>query len=417
MYFLNLLKRISSNPHFDNFKGFIIGGIIAIILGYCGNYLINKNLFKEELGLFSYHYNLMTLLASVASLGFYQAYLRFNNNFFNVDKLVKIVKSGSIILTLLLFVVSFIFFGNIYIASFSFLLLFNERIYYFRSAKKIMRMNVLKYIYSLILISCLLFFIKTNQLNFEKALFSYGIAYITVFLLGLFEEKSKSTTCPTGQSDLSIYFILKFCLPIVLTNIVVWVAQVSDQVIMKKYLSLVDLGNYAIGYRIIVVIQIFTSLFLLYYPMLYFEEANKKNFRMIKKIRSSFILLLFVVTIFLIIFRKHLYILLGATQYLDFTNIFVFLAIAEFIRNVSGFYLIYRDFTLQVWFGTVAIGIAALVSLTLNIMFIPKYGIYFAACVQLFAAVIYFVVTFFIAIRPEKNYFKLVNECSMTTTV
>lgn len=399
-----LIKRISSNPHYKNFKGFAIGGIIAIFLGYFGNYIINKNLSKEDLGLFSYHFNLMTLLSSVFSLGFYHAYLRFNNDSFNTYRLTKMIRSGSIITSLLLFLVAYILFNNIFIASFSFFILFNERIYYFRSEKKITRMNLLKYLSSLILIGCLVCFVKFNHLTFEKALVSYGIAYLIVFFLGLLDDKKKVNSI--DRSTLTIGFILKFTVPIVFTSIVVWISHVSDQMIMKEYLPLTDLGNYAIAYRIIVVIQIFTSLFLLYYPMLYFEESDKKNYATIKKIRYAFILLLFLVTAILIICRKYLYILLGASQYLDYTDIFICLAIAEFIRIVAGFYLIFRTFTMQNWYGTIAIGISAFISLILNIIFIPKYGIYFAAFVQVFTAVIYFLITYFIAIRPERNYFK-----------
>jgi O-antigen/teichoic acid export membrane protein len=227
------------------------------------------------------------------------------------------------------------------------------------------------------------------------------------------DEKKELLVTPTDKENITLRYILKFTIPIVLTTIVIWIAQVSDQIIMKEYLSITDLANYAIGYRIIAVIQIFTSLFLIYYPMLYFEEANKKNHTVINKIRYAFILLLFFVTVALIIFRKYLYILLGATQYLDYTNIFIFLAIAEYIRTVSGFYLIYRDFTLQVWYGTITIGISALISVILNIIFIPNFGIYFAAFTQLLSAIIYFCITYFIAIRPERNYFRLANKYSL----
>lgn len=402
-----LVRNILKNKHFKNFKNFILGGIITIILGYIGNYLINKNLSKEDLGLFSYYYNLLTLLTTIFSLNIYVSYLRFNTGAYNEVQLKKNVKFISIIATVALIITTYIISKNILISVFSFLIIFNERTYFFRSKKEISKMNGIKYMSSIILIIGLLSYTKSNNFTFDKALLSYGIGYIVSVILGFILERKnkKNDIINRNVESTSIKRLLKYSIPISLTSIIIWISHVSDQIVMKEFLPLTELGNYAISYRIIVVIQIFTSLFLLYYPMLYFEEADKRNYSLIKRIRNIFIIILFLFTLILIFSRKFVYIILGASQYLDYTYIFIYLIIAEFIRIVSGLFLSFRSYTLQNWYSLIAIAIPSIIQICMNIIFIPKFGVYFAAIMQLISAILYLFITIFLAVIPEKRYF------------
>lgn len=405
----DFINKITKNKHFNNFKGFIIGGVIAILLGYIANFLINRNLSKEDMGLFSYYYNLFGLLVTVFSINVYSTYLRFNTGKFNLEQLKKNVRLISVSATVVLGILIFIITRNVLISTYSFLILFNERTYFFRSEKKIRQMNGIKYLSSSVLIVGLLYFVKFKELTFDKALLCYGFGYIISVIVGWFIERKNKNCVFINYDDkesISLNKLLKYSIPVTLTTIVSWFSHVSDQVIMKQFLSLTELGTYAISYRIIVVIQIFTSLFLMYYPMLYFEEADNNNYSLINKIRNSFIFILLLITVVLIFSREYVYILLGATQYLEFTNIFIYLVIVEFIRIVSGLFLSFRSYTLQTTYALFAILIPTICQLVLNIVFIPKFGVYFAAFTQVASALIYLLITIFIAIIPERKHFK-----------
>lgn len=402
----NTITNLLKNKHFRNFKGFIFGGIVAIILGYVGNFLINKNLTKEDMGLFSYYYNLFVLLTTIFSVNIYTSYLRFNLAGFNRLQLKRNVKLISIFATILLAIVIIILTENALASTFAFLILFNERTYFFRSEKAISKMNNIKYLSSVILIIGLLLFIQADRLSFDTALISYGIGYIISVLIGyLFDNKNEEHHITKETKPLPIRKILKYTIPVTLAAVVSWFSHVSDQIVMKNFLTLSELGTYAISYRIIVIVQIFTSLFLMYYPMLYFEEADKNNFVLINKIRKLFILILLFFTLLLIFGRRFVYIVLGASHYLEFTDIFIYLIIAEFIRIIAGLYLSFRSYTLQTHYSLYAIAIPTIIQLVLNIIFIPKYGLYFAAYTQLASALLYFIITIFTAIKPERKYF------------
>ena len=186
------ISNILRNKHFKNFKGFIFGGIISIILGYIGNFLINKNLSKDDMGLFSYYYNLFGLLTTVFSINIYSTYLRFNTGKFNLTQLKNNVRLISVLATAILSTVIFIITKNILITTYSFLILFNERIYFLRSEKKIRQMNGIRYLSSSVLIVGLIYFVKLNKLTFDIALLCYGFGYIISVIIGwLIERKNK----------------------------------------------------------------------------------------------------------------------------------------------------------------------------------------------------------------------------------
>lgn len=402
---INIFKRVRENNHFDHFKRFIIGGFVSILLGYFSTYLINKNLSKEDLGLLSYYQNIMTLLASVFSIGVHHAYLRFNNSGYNSTNLAKAVYQISILGTIALLFFSFFVFKNYYISAFSFFILFNERIYYYRSSKLITRMNILKYSASVILIICMVWYISDGKLDFEKVIFFTGIGYLLVFIIGYFSRKTEKKNL--DGEIIEYKKIIIYTAPLAGTEIIRWILQYSDQILMKEYLNLVDLANYAVAVRILNVIRILTALFLLYYPMLYFEEADNRNYKIINKTRYGFIISLCIVSITLIILRKSLYLIMGAEQYLDYTNIFVFLVIAEVIRIIGSLFLTFRTYRLQTWYSVLTTFVSAAITISLNFLFLAKYGIIFAALVQVATSIVFLFLVYFLAIKQERKYFRI----------
>lgn len=405
MSLLNIFKRVRKNHHFDNFKRFVIGGIVSILLGYLSTYLINKYLSKEDLGLLSYYQNIMTLLTSVFSIGVQHAYLRFNTSGYNSPILVKAVYQISILGTIALLFFSLFFFKNYYISAFSFFILFNERIYYYRSSKLITRMNILKYSSSVILIICMVWFIRYGKLDFEKVIFFTGIGYLFVFIIGAFFWRTVSKN--SNGKIIGYKKIIIYTAPLAGTEIIRWVLQYSDQILMKEYLNLIELANYAVAVRILNVIRILTALFLLYYPMLYYEEADNRNYKIINRIRYGFITSLCVVSITLIIIRKPLYLVMGAEQYLNYTNIFVLLVIAEVIRIIGSLFLTFRTYRLQTWYSVLTTFVSAAITIMLNFLFLAKYGIIFAALVQVATSIVFLFLVYFLAIKQERSYFRI----------
>jgi O-antigen/teichoic acid export membrane protein len=398
MTIIQTYKKIRNNRHFDNFKKFAIGGILTILLGYISTYLINKHLSKEDLGLFSYHQSVMILLTSIFSMGVHHAYLRYNNESVNQKELANIIG---------LFLFSYLLFENVYISVISFIILFNERIYFYRSSKRIRRMNVLKYLYYSILIILLYSFIYYGGIDYEKVILALGGGYLLIYIVDVVYGKNHFLQSDNSKIIIPVKEIFLYSLPLAGAEVVRWILQYSDQVLMKEFLTVIELANYAIAVRVLNVIQIFTSLFLLYYPMLYFEEADKKNFKIIKSIRLGFIFLLCFVAVVLIFLRKPLYIAMGAEQYLNYTYIFVILIIAEVTRIVGSLFLTFRTYRLQTWFTTLTILVSAVFAISCNFIFLPRYGIIVAAIVQVVTSVIYLLLVYFLAIRQERDYFRL----------
>lgn len=407
MTVIQTYKKIRNNRHFDNFNKFAFGGVFTILLGYISTYLINKNLSKQDLGLFSFHQNVMILLTSIFSMGVHHAYLRYNNESVNQKQLAKIIRKITFISTIGLFIFSYLMFENVYISILSFIVLFNERIYFYRSSKRIRRMNVLKYFYYSILIISIYSFIHYGGIDYEKVILALGGGHLLIYIIDIVYAKYDFIQSDKSKIIIPVKKIFLYSLPLAGAEVVRWILQYSDQVLMKEFLTVIELANYAIAVRILNVIQIFTSLFLLYYPMLYFEEADKKNFKIIKSIRLWFIILLCFIAVVLILLRQQLYIVMGAEQYLNYTYLFVILIIAEVTRIVGSLFLTFRTYRLQTWFTTLTILVSAIFAITCNFIFLPRYGIIVAAIVQVVTSVIYLLLVYFLAIRQEREYFCL----------
>jgi O-antigen/teichoic acid export membrane protein len=234
-----------------------------------------------------------------------------------------------------------------------------------------------------------------------------GGGYLLIYIVDVVYGKNHFLQSDNSKIIIPVKEIFLYSLPLAGAEVVRWILQYSDQVLMKEFLTVIELANYAIAVRVLNVIQIFTSLFLLYYPMLYFEEADKKNFKIIKSIRLGFIFLLCFVAVVLIFLRKPLYIAMGAEQYLNYTYIFVILIIAEVTRIVGSLFLTFRTYRLQTWFTTLTILVSAVFAISCNFIFLPRYGIIVAAIVQVVTSVIYLLLVYFLAIRQERDYFRL----------
>ncbi|WP_189628605.1 lipopolysaccharide biosynthesis protein [Roseivirga thermotolerans] len=398
-----MLKKFQSSTHLKNFKNFIGGGVLFLALNYVVNFIINTKLTKDQLGLFSYYQNIFALISSVLILGMHHGYLRFNENLNSLPHLSKHLGKYLLGVTLALYLAIGVVLNDFYTSSLIFLVLFNERTYFYRSVKNIRTMNLYKVGYALILLASLLLFFQVGDNDYKKVLGLIGFSYALVYIVnGTF---SRSSHLGFKDRTITLKDWLKYSVPIALTEILSWTLQYSDQVFIKLFFTEVDLSNYSIAGRVLRLIKAFTSLFLLYYPLLYFEEARKSNFATIRKFRASFITILLIMTLSLIGFKDYIYILLGARKYLEYTGVFTILIVGEFLRISSSIYLTYRTYLKQTFYMTIIAFSTAVCSVGLNSLLLKQGDIYTAAYVQLTCSILYLLLTFLFVFKQERAYF------------
>lgn len=349
--------------------GFFISTFISLLI----TVLINKNLTQIELGEFSYNKSILEFSAYILTLTIYRSYLRFNTNGTSLV-LKQIVNVITKISLSLLIIISYFLTNSLIASLFAFFILFEERLYFTRSVMYTSGVNKLRigsYLLTLLSIFC---FVLFDNITAEKVLFSYGLG----FLFAIFFYKKKF---PINNDKGIVYAkdILFFCLPGLGSILVKWSLDVSAQLLLKEYFDFIEVSKFAVALRILMSIKLFSSLFMMFYPMVYYREIQKGNVNLITKMRFGMISFMFFISLLAFCFANQLYTLMGASSYLEYIGLFRILIIAEFIFIIGNFWGTYLSFALKTHISLFIVFIGALTNIIMLILTLKNYGIYMAA--------------------------------------
>lgn len=404
------LNSIIKSQETKYFALFAIGGAIQFIFGYVLTFVSNYTLNSSQMGQFSYYFNLSNFIVNAVSLGLYASYIRIIGEGFD-NALRKLVLCCYTVIAILYSIICFAL-ELYFMIPFVFLLFFNERQYYYRSkenTKYYLLGQILRGV-SLILIIFLLFIFE--KISFKNLILAVGISYFCSSVVFFFNN---STVKREGDlekfslsflNDIDFKKVLNISIPTYMTSIATWLLLFSDQYIIKLYYSFEDLGPYSVAVRLIVFLQIVSSLFLLYYPKFYFKSLKASDFSKIKLVRRAFYIVFFILVLFLITFRDYLYYVLGASKFVEFSYFFIYLVIAEMFRILASINLTYLSFIYKTKYTTYTIIFVSLVNILLNFLFIEKFGIIFAAYSTLLSCFVFFVISFIISIKKERFYMR-----------
>ena len=405
-----IYSSLKNNTYSKDFIFFSIGYFLCSLISLINLHLINKNLVPEELGRFSYFKSLFELLASILSLNLYGAYLRFNNKGFNptVQSLViKHLLCAFSILSLIYFVLT----KEWTTILFAFILFSNERSYYFRSLLKMKELNIQRVIAVLVTLLVTIFIVlfqnKDGVVSAYIILISYSLGYATCFWF--YRSKYNSESFVKEQVRYSI--LLKFCIPAALLIIVDWSLNYTSQLLIKNEFGYTELAPYAVAQNALSSIKLFTGLFLMFYPSLYYKEIEKGNISTIRLSRNLMMFVLLFIVLALCFFTKQIYMLLGASAYIAFDIYFKLLLFVEFFKVSSSFFAIYLSYQLRTFTSFCIMSSGAILNVALLFLFLHKYGIIFACYSSMLSFAIIFAINFFYSKRLET---KFIQERTMT---
>jgi O-antigen/teichoic acid export membrane protein len=408
-----MLKRIysliKSNEHTKKFASFGGSSVLAIIVSYFTMYMFNSELSKTEMGEYANYFNLLNLMIPLLTISLYSSYLRFSSthDLFQLENFVKKRLIFSFVAFLLL---TYIVFDNFLLPVFGFIILYQERLYYFRSTLNIKIYNLLNVGQKLLFLIMAFFVIKYGafESNVEVLLCFLGLSYSGVWLFSILYRQSKEDEeiCKKKLvDDESKKLIIKFCVMVMLTDMVNWVLAVSDQILIKFYFDAVTLAPYSVSFRIVSMIGIFTGIFLSYYPVLYFRDLDRSITRNIIIFRRVFFFSLIFFVVILGATSDYVFMLFGASKYLDEKDYFYWLLGGEFFRVSAAIFMTYRTFKLQQKYLVLSLVGISILNIFLNILFLKEYGPLVAAYSTFASYLLYFVVAILISYVPELKYF------------
>lgn len=398
----NSIKSALNNiPYVKEFSGFAFGYFIAAFISFLIISFVNKLLEPAEMGRYSYYKSIFELLYAILSINIYSAYLRFNLNGEN-KKLTRLVLTLVLIATIILGIIIGFTLECVFCSLFSLIILYNERMYYFRSLLEIRKLNWIRITPALITLSIIYFtsVIYKKQLDASTIFIAYGIGYSFVLLF------FKNNNYNIDDSQVSVKNILAYSIPSVGLIIVDWVLNLSSQILIKEYFSFAELSFYAVAQRLLLVVKLFSGLFLMFYPMLYFKEIKKKNYNFISRTRGLILITIFLIIILFFIFSKYIYNLMGAGSYLSHQNIFRVLLFSEFFKVASSIFGLYLSYKIQTYKNLIILSVGSIINVILLILFLHQYGLMVAAYSNLIANIIICILYYFYSYRLELKYLK-----------
>lgn len=180
--------------------------------------------------------------------------------------------------------------------------------------------------------------------------------------------------------------LIKFGIPLIPTLLALWVLDLSDRFFLQYFRGLGEVGIYSLGYKYASIVSLPIVAFSLAWPQVLLSITKRPDARKtIGRIFTYFILVTTFMALCLSIFAKDIIRMVATAGFYDASSIVWYVALGYvfyggYIFASSGIYISGKSGSLPV-----AVGIAAVLNIGLNYLFIPHFGMTGAACATLFS--------------------------------
>jgi O-antigen/teichoic acid export membrane protein len=183
--------------------------------------------------------------------------------------------------------------------------------------------------------------------------------------------------------------VLAFTLPLVPGSIAYYLTTISDRILIDKYLSLNDLGIYSIAASIALILNIFSyGAYKAFEPYIFKNWGSDKFLTIFENIRNSFVYVLLIGILCLSIFAKEFFLLMTDVKFHEAYWYVPMIIIGVYSASLSMLYGTIITAKGKTKINSLVSIIGATISVTLNIIFLPKYGLLTAALVSSLAMTI-----------------------------
>jgi len=198
--------------------------------------------------------------------------------------------------------------------------------------------------------------------------------------------------------------MIAFGLPFVPAGIFSFIITSSDRYILKLFSDLQEVGQYAMGYKFGLIINVFiVQPFVLAWPQQIVPISMKENANDIfSKIITYYIAISVLITTILLVFLDNAYALLLTPEYFRSITVVPFVAISYICNGLYYIFLVGVFLRKKTIYPPLIFAFGSLLNLGLNLYFIPKWGMLGAAITTLIAYSSIPILTYFISNRFYK---------------
>lgn len=190
--------------------------------------------------------------------------------------------------------------------------------------------------------------------------------------------------------------MLGYSIPLIPTAIMWWTINVSDRYLLSYFISFDANGIYAIASKIPIILLTLNTIFFRAWQITAIEGIKDPDFKnTFTKIFNSLTVILFILFSFLIIFLKPLYSVIASGDFFSGWKYVPFLLGGVIFSAYSQFWGTMYIASKRTVGALLTSGVGATLNVVLNIILIPKYGIYGAAIGTMLSFFIMWISRFF----------------------
>ena len=406
------LKKIKEELSEKNFSEIISGSalifiakIVTVIVGLLSNYFIVKFYSSEILGALSIITSIISITTMLSLFGLDISILRFlpplilkkdfKKVFFVIKKSFNLLTISTLLISALLFLLSKLISNQVFKSSdlaslikISSLILFFVVIKRFglsiiRSYKQMKLFAALNAIMPTLnlIILILITFIYFNKYNPIYSLFSSHVIVAALVVFVVLKTISRSNNKNT-YADITYTSIIKVSLPMFMTAAIQMVMLQTDVIMLGNMSTLENVGIYTIVMKLALlstfVIGSINTIIAPKFSELFFNSKIVELEIVAKKSTKLIFWLTLPLTITLIIFGQHILGIFGS-EFKSGYYALLLLVCGQFLNSIAGSVGYFLNMTgYQNKFNVIVL-FAAIINICLNIILIPKFGIYGAA--------------------------------------
>jgi O-antigen/teichoic acid export membrane protein len=179
---------------------------------------------------------------------------------------------------------------------------------------------------------------------------------------------------------------LAFSLPLVPGAIAYYLTTISDRILIDKYLSLAELGIYGIAATIALILNIFSfGAYKAFEPYIFKNWGKDQFSNIFQSIRNNFVYVLLIGVLLLCLFAKEFFILMTDVEFHKAYKYVPMIIIGVYSSSVGLLYGTIITARGKTKINSLIVMVGAFLSVSLNIIFLPKFGLLTAAFVSSFA--------------------------------
>jgi O-antigen/teichoic acid export membrane protein len=183
-----------------------------------------------------------------------------------------------------------------------------------------------------------------------------------------------------------IKVVLAFTLPILPGSIAYYLTTISDRILIDKYLSLNELGIYSTAATVALILNIFSfGAYKAFEPYIFKNWGTENFIKIFENIRNSFVYVLLIGVLCLSVFSKEFFQIMTDVKFHGAYFYVPMIIIGVYSSSLSMLYGTIITAKGKTKINSLVSITGAGISVSLNILFLPKFGLITAAIVSSFA--------------------------------